>query len=243
MYSFGIYDSGIGGLTTLCALKKVFPFSDFFYFADTANSPLGTKKYSDIVAVVNDAVDLLKRKSRVQVIACNTASTVVKPKNTFHLRPDLEKLVAERTLLLCTPATEKALKLGDKGFAIADTKNLATAVEILGETAFKANDFSLFSNLEGYLKKIIDEAMAEKDIDTIYLGCSHYLFFKGIIEKLYPEMKIVDGNNRLIDEIIKSSLNAKGNRKITFDFSLGNQSKKYGWLLARLEERLDFQAI
>ncbi|MBR7162903.1 MAG: hypothetical protein IKD35_02905 [Clostridia bacterium] len=78
---------------------------------------------------------------------------------------------------------------------------------------------------------------------TQYILDAHYLFFKGIIEKLYPEMKIVDGNNRLIDEIIKSSLNAKGNRKITFDFSLGNQSKKYGWLLARLEERLDFQAI
>ena len=240
MYSFGIYDSGIGGLTTLCVLKKVFPHCDFYYLADNGNNPLGTKKYEEIVSVVSDGVDILRRNSLVQVIACNTASTVVNPKNTFHLRPDLDNLVAENTLLLCTPATEKALGLKEKGFALGDTKNLATAVEIMGETTFKAKDFSLFGNLETYLKDILDNAMKDKRIDTIYLGCSHYLFFKHIVKKLYPDKKIIDGNDRLLGEIMKLKSIKNESGKISFDFTLGNQTKKYNWLLARLDEYLDF---
>ena len=83
MYSMGIYDSGIGGLTTLAVLKKNFENCSFFFLADTLNNPLGTKSCGEIVKNVNDGIDVLRKNCHLQVVACNTASTVVKPKGTY----------------------------------------------------------------------------------------------------------------------------------------------------------------
>ena len=243
MYSFGIYDSGVGGLTTLAVLKKTFENCSFFYLADTKNNPLGTKKQGEIVKIVDESVSMLRENCHLQVVACNTASTVAKPKNAFLLRPNLDSLVAERTLLLCTPATARVLKLKEKGFAVADTKNLATAVEILSQTAFKTGDATCFCRLENHLKTIIDEVLTGRKIDTVYLGCSHYLYFKNVVKKLYPDMGILDGNERLILDI-KSSENIVSERCDTaFDFTLGNQTEKYVWLLSQLEENPYFSSI
>lgn len=232
----GIYDSGIGGLTTLFALKKAFGPWDFYYLADTLSNPLGTKTYPEIVKTVSDGIDILKRHSRIQVVACNTASTVVKPKGAYLLRPDLDALPSETTLILSTPATERALKLKEKGYGVAETKNLATAVEILCETAFNSRDITVINNLEGGLKSIVDEGMKGRKIERIYLGCSHYLYFKSILKRLYPNVEIVDGNDRLIDEIRLANFTSNGQGEITFDFTLGNQSRKYEWLLAQMKE-------
>ena len=243
MYSMGIYDSGIGGLTTLAVLKKNFENCSFFFLADTLNNPLGTKSCGEIVKNVNDGIDVLRKNCHLQVVACNTASTVVKPKGTYMLRPDVDPLNAQSALLLCTPATSMALHLKEKGFAVADTKNLATAVEIIAQTAYNLKDATYFNNLENCVKSVIEDAISSRKIDTVYLGCSHYLYFKNIVRKLYPNMLILDGNERLILDI-KSSENIKsGQGKTTFEFTLGNQTEKYNWLLDQLEKNPYFSNI
>lgn len=240
MFSFGIYDSGIGGLTTLVPLKRAFETADFCFLADTGNNPLGTKTKGEIVKAVGESLEILKRESLCQVVACNTASTIVKPKGCFLLRPFLEELPPESTLLLCTPATSKALKLDEKGYKTADTRNLATAVEILCETAFKNKDITVINHIENHLKLLLDSHIKTEKIDTIYLGCSHYLYFKAIIKKLYPFTTILDGNDRLIKEIKSSGFNPNSVGKITFDFTLGNQCEKYAWLVEQLDKNKDF---
>lgn len=90
MSVIGVYDSGIGGLTTLSALRRVLPHLDFCYFADNINSPFGTKTKEEIFRAVNEGVDRLRQMSDLQVIACNTASTVVRPERAFLLTPVLD---------------------------------------------------------------------------------------------------------------------------------------------------------
>ena len=242
MYSFGIYDSGIGGLTTLVALKKAFPNCDFCFLADTKNNPLGTKKPLEIATAVNEGLEYLRAMSHIQVIACNTASTVAKPRGAYLLQPYLDDLSPSNTLLLSTPATARALNLGELGYPTADTKNLATAVEILGETAYKERDINVFNRIESTIKAIVENAIQGQEIDTIYLGCSHYNYFKNILKKLFPTIKIIDGNDRLISSISKENL-TKGGNETAFDFTLGNQQAKYRWLVDMLEENEDFQGI
>lgn len=232
----GIYDSGIGGLTTLFALQRVFGQWDFCFLADTLSNPLGTKTNLEIVKTVCNGIDILKRKSQIQVIACNTASTVARPKNAYLLRPDLDTLPSETTLVLSTPATERALKLQEKGYGTANTKNLASAVEIVCETAFKSRNIAIVNNLEGYLKSIVDEGMMGRKTDRIYLGCSHYLYFKSMLKRLYPNIEIIDGNERLIEELKCARLTGIGQGRVTFDFTLGNQTEKYEWLLSQMKE-------
>ena len=239
----GVYDSGIGGLTTLFALKKVFDNLDFFYLADTKSNPLGTKTREEIIASVQNGIDILKRHTVFQIVACNTASTVVRPNDAFLLKPDLKNLDPKTTLLLCTPATEKALKLQEKGYLTADTKHLASMVETTANLSFENRDISIFNNLEKPMKNLTENKMKCHQIDRIYLGCSHYLFFKSVLEKLYPDVEIIDGNKSLENRLKARKIANVGQGEITFHFTLKDESEKYRWLLEKMSECPDILNI
>ncbi len=73
----GVFDSGIGGLTVLRALRLALPTEDFVYLGDTARLPYGTKSRESIVRYSVQAADaLVERGIKCLVIACNTASAV-----------------------------------------------------------------------------------------------------------------------------------------------------------------------
>ena len=243
MSIIGIYDSGIGGLTTLCALKKVFPKCDFYYLADNKNVPLGTKSREEIVSAVEQGLELLKRKSHLQVVACNTASTVVNP-DAYLLCPNLENLPCDKTLLLCTPATSSALGLKEKGYTIADTRCLASQVEEIAQCKFLENQDLTFESLESTLENIVQKALEENPkIDRIYLGCSHYLYFKSTLEKVCHGLKILDGNKSLISEMLTLENINYGSRKTHFDFTLSPCQEKYDWTLEKLMKNPKFYGI
>ena len=76
----GVFDSGVGGLTVLKALKHRLPFEDFLYLGDTARLPYGTKSAQSITRYALQAAKLLvERHIKLLVIACNTASSVALP--------------------------------------------------------------------------------------------------------------------------------------------------------------------
>jgi len=71
----GIFDSGLGGLTVLDAVKKRLPEGDFLYFADSANAPYGVRDADDVFTLTQDAVgQLWDRGCDLVILACNTAS-------------------------------------------------------------------------------------------------------------------------------------------------------------------------
>jgi glutamate racemase len=73
----GVFDSGIGGLTVLHALRQALPREQFVYLGDTARLPYGTKSRESVVRYSIQASDaLVAREIKCLVIACNTASAV-----------------------------------------------------------------------------------------------------------------------------------------------------------------------
>ena len=56
----GVFDSGLGGLTTVKELMKVLPEENIIYFGDTARVPYGTKSDSVIIKYVRSDVNFLK---------------------------------------------------------------------------------------------------------------------------------------------------------------------------------------
>ena len=72
MATIGVYDSGIGGLTTLKILLEKFQGNDFFYLADNAQHPFGTKSEKELDAIVTAGIAKLKNHSDFAVLACNT---------------------------------------------------------------------------------------------------------------------------------------------------------------------------
>ena len=70
-----MFDSGVGGLTVLRALRAALPAEDFLYLGDTARLPYGTKSPESVVRYSVQAADaLLERGIKCLVVACNTAS-------------------------------------------------------------------------------------------------------------------------------------------------------------------------
>jgi glutamate racemase len=73
----GVFDSGIGGLTVLRALRNHLPQESFVYLGDTARLPYGTKSSATVVTyAIQAARALVRRNVKMLVVACNTASSV-----------------------------------------------------------------------------------------------------------------------------------------------------------------------
>ncbi|HXA49047.1 MAG TPA: aspartate/glutamate racemase family protein, partial [Candidatus Acidoferrum sp.] len=76
----GVFDSGIGGLTVLQALRKRLPRTDFIYLADTARLPYGNREPEEIRGfAAENATFLYALGAEGIVIACNTASAIALP--------------------------------------------------------------------------------------------------------------------------------------------------------------------
>lgn len=76
----GVFDSGVGGLTVLRALREALPGEDFIYLGDTARLPYGTKSGDTVVRYALQASRVLVARSiKCLVVACNTASAVSLP--------------------------------------------------------------------------------------------------------------------------------------------------------------------
>lgn len=71
----GIFDSGVGGLSILKALKKELPHENLLYFSDSAFAPYGDRPVQEVVARSQHiSASLLQQGAKALVIACNTAT-------------------------------------------------------------------------------------------------------------------------------------------------------------------------
>src|ERR1700686_625697 len=73
----GVFDSGIGGLTVVKALRDLLPNEEIIYLGDTARVPYGSRSASTVVRYSLEIANmLLERNAKVGVVACNTVSSV-----------------------------------------------------------------------------------------------------------------------------------------------------------------------
>ena len=83
----GIFDSGIGGLTVANAIKTTLPNENIIYFGDTEHLPYGEKSKKAILSYSKRIIDFpIKKKCKIIVIACNSASSVIGFQNTKNFK-------------------------------------------------------------------------------------------------------------------------------------------------------------
>lgn len=230
MLTIGVYDSGIGGLTTLSRLIKSFGGQKFVYFADNLNMPFGTKNDDKLKPILQNSLEKLKNLSDLQVIACNTASVLLKPRDVFTLQPRIENYSPTSTLLIATPSTIRNSEADDKGYLTADTKDLATLVEIAANLCYKKRDFDfrlLHEYLESKLRKF-------HDVSDILIGCSHYVYLNDEIKSILKNANLDDGNEYVVEGLKPLIKFMDGKPDIKFVFSGQNEENKYEWLLSNL---------
>jgi glutamate racemase len=202
--ALGIFDSGVGGLTVMQAIKRLLPHENLIYFGDTARVPYGNKSPETIIRYsLENAAFLSKQHIKLMVVACNTS-------NAFAM-PMLKELYSIPIIGVIEPGAEKAVAvtrnqrigvLGTKATIQSGAYQQAIK-ELLPEAEVMALACPLFVPLveERYLdhpatKLIIQDYLAplkNQGIDTLLLGCTHYPFLKHLIqEEMGPDVTLVD---------------------------------------------------
>jgi glutamate racemase len=203
----GIFDSGIGGLTVMRALVARLPNESFIYLGDTARLPYGTKSGDTVTRyAVQAASALMKRRVKMLVVACNTASAVA--------LPALEKAFAPAPVIgVIVPGAEAALAVAPKGpIAVIATEGtvkggayVRAIEERGGAVPVIQQACPLFVSIaeEGLVEGEIAEAIAHRYLDpvlaavpkpnAIVLGCTHFPALGGTIAKIAgPDIALVN---------------------------------------------------
>lgn len=212
MKKIAFFDSGLGGLTVLHEALRQIPNEQYIYFADSDNAPYGTKSSALIKTLVFDAVDFLVQQDiKALVLACNTATSVVihdlRQKYNFPIigmepavKPAIE-LASKQKTLVC--ATEKTLK-ENKLQLLIENLNATDKVERL--SLQKLVSFAERFNFEGtevmhYLNACFS-TINWSEFDSIVLGCTHFIYFKKLIQQVIPShIHILDGNKGTVNHL------------------------------------------
>lgn len=231
----GVFDSGVGGLSILRALRTELPQEDFVYFSDAGHAPYGEKGE----AFVTDrslaiAVDLLEQhRIKALVIACNTATAaavhLLRAKHTqlpvVGVEPALKPAAAltktGHVAVLATRGTLASAKFqalqrslqGQAEFVLVPCDGLAAAIE--------ADDREQIRELcRRYTRDVCCFGTGPGDIDTLVLGCTHYPFAEEVFRELVgPEVRLVETGEpvarqtrRLLEQ--KGLLNPEGQGRV-----------------------------
>jgi glutamate racemase len=225
--AIGIFDSGIGGLTVMRALTARLPNEEFIYLGDTARLPYGTKSGDTVTRyAVQAASALMKRKVKMLVVACNTASAVA--------LPALEEMFAPLPVVgVIVPGAEAAIAAAPDGpIAIIATEGTVKggayvrAIEAHGRRVPVIQQAcSLFVSIaeEGLLEGDIAEAIADRYLNplltavpkpvALVLGCTHFPALKNTIAKIVgPDIKLVDSADttaKAVEKILREKNSAR----------------------------------
>lgn len=122
-HRIGVFDSGVGGLTTLTEIKRLLPNEEYFYIGDHANNPYGEKTATELAAVTIDVVRRLERRGvELVVIACNTATT--------RCIQELRKLFPEIIFVGTEPAVKLACDQGFEKILLLATPNTTKSTQV-----------------------------------------------------------------------------------------------------------------
>jgi glutamate racemase len=200
----GIFDSGVGGISVLRAIRDLMPEESILYFGDQEHVPYGSRSLKQIQNF-SEAITwfLLKRGAKIIVVACNTASAAA----LTHLRQKLPivkfvgmepaiKPAAERTKtgkvgVLATPATFQG------ALYASVVERFANGVQLFQDTCPGLVQQIERGNLAGgETERILENAlqpMLQQGIDTVVLGCTHYPFVIPLIQQIVGKgVRVID---------------------------------------------------
>jgi len=200
----GVFDSGVGGLTVLRALRDELPHEQFVYLGDTARLPYGTKSAETVVRYALQAADaLVGRGIKALVVACNTASAAALPAMRERYRdlpaigvvePGAEAAVmATRSGCIAVIGTEATVRGGAYQRAIARRRPDATVTAVacqlfvaLAEEGWTSGEVAR-ATAQRYLAPLFAPGAGSRSVpvvDTLVLGCTHFPMLRTVIRDI-----------------------------------------------------------
>lgn len=200
----GVFDSGVGGLSVLKAIRQQLPLADLIYVADSANAPYGERDD----AFISDRCHAISKFLNQQhvdgiVVACNTATAVavqslrdalpsmpiigVEP----GIKPGIAQSKNKRVGVLATPGTMASAKFK----ALVDAQD-REATLVLQPCPGLAKEIESGSLDRPQLQSLINQfcsPLIQAKVDTVVLGCTHYPFAAPLFQRaLGPDVSLLD---------------------------------------------------
>ena len=213
----GVFDSGLGGLTVVSSIQKVFKGAELFYIADTAYAPYGEKTSEQILTRSLEITNYLLQNHDIKalIVACNTATSaaIKQLREKFPslivigtepgIKPAIINTQTSNIGVLATPATLKGEKYQFLVNELSSTKKVKLYEQAcigLVEQIEKGEITSqkTFDMLEKWLKP-----MKKDNVDTIVLGCTHYPLVDDIIKQIMGnDITLIETGDAIANRLI-----------------------------------------
>ena len=214
----GVFDSGIGGLSVLQALRSELPHDNFIYIADSGHAPYGERDHAHVLARSRAlTAHLVAQNIQALVIACNTATAAaIDQLRAEHpgliiigVEPALKPAAAiSQTRRIGVMATRSTLastrfkRLLDTlahqsdpaEFVLQPCDGLADAIErSLARADDAQNDTEIIAACAHHTGAMGQFGLKPGEIDTLVLGCTHYPFAGDALRTLLgPDVVFID---------------------------------------------------
>jgi len=200
----GIFDSGVGGLSVLRAVREQMPEEPVLYLADQEHVPYGPRPLEQVRAFSESITrHLLEKRAKAIVVACNTASAAALQflREKFPnvpivgmepaVKPAAEHTRSGVVAVLATPATFQG------ALYASVVERFANGATVLQDTCPGLVGQIEKGDLDGpRTREILENAlrpMLAQGIDTVVLGCTHYPFVIPLIEEICgEEIRVID---------------------------------------------------
>lgn len=209
----GVFDSGVGGLSVLQALRAELPHEQFIYIADNGHAPYGERSADFVVQRTHAITKHLRDHYMIKalVVACNTATAAAIQDIRLHhpqlvcigvepaLKPAVQASKTHQIGVIATRGTVESTKfsnlqksLEEKAqFVVQACDGLAHAIEL---SALDAGHVERVRHLcTQYLENMGEFGTKNSQMDVLILGCTHYVFAKDILQILTgPDVVLID---------------------------------------------------
>ncbi|QJC57130.1 Glutamate racemase [Polaromonas vacuolata] len=200
--TIGVFDSGIGGLSVLAALRAELPAHDFVYAADSAHSPYGERDTAYVLERSRKLVNwLYQQRISILVLACNTATAAaieqlraefpqlpmvgvepaLKPACLVSKTGHVGVLATRSTLASRRFQALLAAQVGSAHFTLQACDGLADAIE---QSAISGDTTQTLALCQKYTSMMGTFGDHDEAIDTLVLGCTHYPFVSDQLQQL-----------------------------------------------------------
>lgn len=259
----GVFDSGVGGLTVLGALRRRLPGEAMIYLGDTARVPYGPKSPETVAAYTGEAVaHLVAQGIKLLVVACNTA--------TVHALDELERRYPTLPILGVVEPGAAAAVAGSKSGRIAVIATEGTVRSGAYEAAIKrlrpeATVVSQACGLlvalaeEGWAEDVLAEAVLRRYLgplfeqdphrapDCLVLGCTHFPLFTPAIRTMFgPWVRLVDSSATVAEAaaVLLAARGLVGSGASAVRYLVTDGPERFARIASRfLGERIDAAAI
>ncbi len=221
MDSIGVFDSGVGGLTVVAALRRRLPAESILYLGDTARLPYGSKSPETVTRYTRRNIEfLVERGVKAVVVACNTASALALDNLQLAggmplwgvIEPGARRAAEVSRGRVGVIATEATVRSDAYPRALRrlrpDLSVVSRACPLfvpLVEEGWHEDDEVTTRIAERYLAPLL-----EAEIDTLVLGCTHYPLLKSVLARVAgPAVTLVD-SAEAVAEVVAEGLAAAG---------------------------------